>query len=206
MVKQVFDETLNFKMTPTSFSINAKTVSTTCVEIIVGFVSGELLFHNPLSNKQNNGPREIRHYNRHSALVKAPVQRVLWLPQSANLFLVAFGVPRSTAQNTNDTQTTPQPWIGTLWLFDSTKEDDPHFVFPDFNNVHNVGETVIQIPLPTGGTTRYTCPQVWRNSSQSNPRAIWNISTQPILGTPHSISFPSSRISHLNSVVLPFPT
>ncbi|KAG8934580.1 hypothetical protein FRC02_009660 [Tulasnella sp. 418] len=71
-----------FSAWPTCHDVNQATASSTCIDIIIGFHTGDLLWFDPISMR-------YARLNKAGCITASPCTAVRWVPGSSNLFLVS---------------------------------------------------------------------------------------------------------------------
>ncbi|KAG8930156.1 hypothetical protein FRC01_003209, partial [Tulasnella sp. 417] len=92
---------VTFNGWPTCHAVNETTASSTGIDVIIGFHSGDLLWFDPLST------RYVR-LNKQGCITNSPCTAIRWVPGSRNLFLVSHA-------------------NGTIVVYDKEREDDTTF-------------------------------------------------------------------------------
>ncbi|KAG9013240.1 hypothetical protein FRB90_006110 [Tulasnella sp. 427] len=92
---------VTFNAWPTCHAVNEFTASSTGIDVIIGFHSGDLLWFDPLST------RYVR-LNKQGCITNSPCTAIRWVPGSRNLFLVSHA-------------------NGTIVVYDKEREDDTSF-------------------------------------------------------------------------------
>jgi WD40 repeat protein len=124
------------------------------VELLVGFRSGDILVHDPISK------RITKQFNRHGWISNAAVTRVRWLSES--LFAVAFD--QSPTQTHSEGRMGLHPAAvsnGCIFFWDKSLAEDESLRLPAVEDSHQF--TVWHQPNPT-----------------LNPVARWHISNSPV--------------------------
>uniref|UniRef100_A0A6B2L2M7 Anaphase-promoting complex subunit 4-like WD40 domain-containing protein n=1 Tax=Arcella intermedia TaxID=1963864 RepID=A0A6B2L2M7_9EUKA len=96
---------LTFKSTLSSFSLNRFTSNTSSLDLLFGFVTGDILSHDPFMDTQ--GPPIVQAFNKMHHLTDKPIQKLDWIPGKVDLFIASLA-------------------DGTLLFFDRTiKSEEP---------------------------------------------------------------------------------
>ncbi|ORX91569.1 WD40 repeat-like protein [Basidiobolus meristosporus CBS 931.73] len=114
---------INFnKANPTCHDVNMLTRSSSHLDIIIGFSSGDIMWFDPLSNKY------IR-INKQGVINNSPVTSIKWMPGSENLFMASHqdGSLIVYDKEKDDQSFVPNP----------VAEDDPLHIIKTKNNKHN---------------------------------------------------------------------
>lgn len=92
---------VTFNAWPTCHAVNETTASSTGIDVIIGFHSGDLVWFDPIST------RYVR-LNKQGCITNSPCTAIRWVPGSRNLFLVSHA-------------------NGTIVVYDKEREDDTTF-------------------------------------------------------------------------------
>eukprot|EP01112_Ceratiomyxa_fruticulosa_P011046 TRINITY_DN2967_c1_g1_i1.p1 TRINITY_DN2967_c1_g1~~TRINITY_DN2967_c1_g1_i1.p1 ORF type:complete len:528 (-),score=89.44 TRINITY_DN2967_c1_g1_i1:1087-2670(-) len=89
-----------FRLAPTAHAFNPTDCTTSSVQILIGFETGDLFLHEPMDRTYTE------HFNKEPRMNTGSVTHVAWVPNDKNLFVVAFS-------------------NGVLLVLDKEREDQP---------------------------------------------------------------------------------
>ncbi|KAI3324121.1 catabolite repression protein creC [Xylariaceae sp. AK1471] len=133
-----------------SHDVNMVTKSSSHIDVIMGFSTGEIIWWEAMSQRYTR-------LNKNGVINKTPVSQIRWIPGAENLFLAAH-------------------MDGTLVVYDKEKEDA---VFtPEEEEIVSNGESVS--PKIELSDKMSVLKSVHSKNQKTNPVAVWKLSNQRI--------------------------
>ncbi|CAE6414133.1 unnamed protein product [Rhizoctonia solani] len=80
---------ISFSQFPTCHAVNTLTSSSTCLDIVIGFNTGDLIWFEPLSSRYVRINKQVVH-NANQPMNLSPCTQVRWVPSSATLLLASY--------------------------------------------------------------------------------------------------------------------
>ncbi|TQS31695.1 hypothetical protein Golomagni_08019, partial [Golovinomyces magnicellulatus] len=149
--KDYFTKILFTKAHCLCHDVNVVTKSSSHMDVIMGFSTGEVIWWEPISQRYTR-------LNKNGAINKTPVSEIRWIPGSENLFLAAH-------------------MDGLLVVYDKEKEDAPYT--PADENVNTNGSATNENEEEPGTKFRIE-KSVHSQNQKTNPVAAWKLSNARI--------------------------
>ncbi|KAK4190927.1 hypothetical protein QBC35DRAFT_539558 [Podospora australis] len=135
--------------------VNKVTKSSSHIDVIMGFSTGEIIWWEPISQRYTR-------LNKNGIINSTPVSEIRWIPGSEHLFLAAH-------------------MDGTLVVYDKEKEDVIFSAEEENLSSTTNGEQVHPKPPTPNGTCRIQVHKsVHSKNQKANPVAVWKLSNQRI--------------------------
>ncbi|CAE6442250.1 unnamed protein product [Rhizoctonia solani] len=96
---------ISFSQFPTCHAVNTLTSSSTCLDIVIGFNTGDLIWFEPLSSRYVRINKQVVH-NANQPMNLSPCTQVRWVPSSRTLLLASYA-------------------DGTIVVYDTERQDAP---------------------------------------------------------------------------------
>ncbi|CAE6535863.1 unnamed protein product [Rhizoctonia solani] len=96
---------ISFSQYPTCHAVNTLTSSSTCLDIVIGFNTGDLIWFEPLSSRYVRINKQVVH-NANQPMHLSPCTQVRWVPSSRTLLLASYA-------------------DGTIVVYDTERQDAP---------------------------------------------------------------------------------
>ncbi|KAG8716208.1 hypothetical protein FRC11_007382 [Ceratobasidium sp. 423] len=80
---------ISFSQFPTCHAVNTLTSSSTCLDIVIGFNTGDLIWFEPLSSRYVRINKQVVH-NANQPMHLSPCTQVRWVPSSRTLLLASY--------------------------------------------------------------------------------------------------------------------
>ncbi|KAJ1309513.1 hypothetical protein OPQ81_006287 [Rhizoctonia solani] len=112
---------ISFSQFPTCHAVNPLTSSSTCLDIVIGFNTGDLIWFEPLSSRYVRINKQVVH-NANQPMNLSPCTQVRWVPSSRTLLLASYA-------------------DGTIVVYDTERQDAP-FV------PHDPSKPMPPLPVP----------------------------------------------------------
>ncbi|KAF8744004.1 WD40 repeat-like protein, partial [Rhizoctonia solani] len=96
---------ISFSQFPTCHAVNTLTSSSTCLDIVIGFNTGDLIWFEPLSSRYVRINKQVVH-NVNQPMNLSPCTQVRWVPSSRTLLLASYA-------------------DGTIVVYDTERQDAP---------------------------------------------------------------------------------
>ncbi|KAH9885022.1 WD40 repeat-like protein [Xylariomycetidae sp. FL2044] len=135
-----------------SHDVNLVTKSSSHIDMIMGFSTGEIIWWEPMSQRYTR-------LNKNGIINKTPVAQIRWIPGSENLFLAAH-------------------MDGSMVVYDKEKEDA--IFSPDEEEATTNGDTAAGPRTFNHRREILVVKSVHSKNQKSNPVAIWKLSNQRI--------------------------
>jgi len=135
-----------------SHDVNMVTKSTTHIDVIMGFSTGEIIWWEPISQRYTR-------LNKNGVINKTPVSQIRWIPGAENLFMAAH-------------------MDGSLVVYDKEKEDA---IFnPDEERLLETNGEEASIKPPQYKRAIQVQKSIHSKNQKTNPSAVWKLSNQRI--------------------------
>lgn len=136
---------ISFSQYPSCHAVNHLTASSTCLDVIIGFNTGDLIWFEPMSS------RYVR-INKQGCINHSPCTQVRWVPSSRTLFLAAYA-------------------DGTIVVYDTERQDAP---FTPHDPAKPIPPAPHAAPADGAAEETEAASANGSGGSQANGERMWN--------------------------------